>query len=127
LEKFTSDLQGAGPILLLSDPDRYPSLTQKLMGRPGMFISTEVPTTLDEAQRQVAHLRRLGNPIVIIDGVKALEAAQTNEPPESVLQDVMYWLPEGCSILALVSADYTGIVQHELTSVSWPEITRDQK
>lgn len=127
LEQFTSDLQGAGPLLLLADPERHASITRKLLGRPGIFVSNEVPTTLEEAQRQVRQLRRLGNPIVIIDGLKSLESAQANEPPEAVLQDVMYWLPEGCSILALVSSSYSGIVQQTLTSVSWPGKPEDQR
>ena len=113
-------LRGSGPILVLAHPARHGTLLQKYMGEAGLFISTEVPTPLSEATAQVHFLRRMGNPIVIIDDIQSLETAQNHEQPAAVVQDMLYWLPEGTSILALVSENYTGIVQHHLNAVEWP-------
>ncbi|MEC8379775.1 MAG: hypothetical protein VXZ96_05615 [Myxococcota bacterium] len=125
LSLLIKGLEGAGPILVLADPKRQGRIIQEHMGQPGLFVSTEVPCSLKEVEAQVKQLIRIGNPIVIIDGSESLEPAQANETQNSVVQDALYWLPEGTSVLALVSERYNGIIQHHLTSVDWPEPTQN--
>ena len=121
LSLLVAGLEGAGPILVLTAPTRHGSFIQAHRGQPGIFVSTEVPCSLAEVEKQVHQLKRIGSPIVLIDGPDSLEPAQTHEAQNAVIQDVLYWLPEGTSILALVSSEYNGIIQHHLTTVDWPE------